>query len=331
MVTVVVAFIALAGLAAACTRLARGYALRRELLDLPGERRSHAVATPRGGGIAIVVAVLLAMAAAAAGAAPVQMVLAGAFALGLVMVAVVGLVDDHRPLSPWLRLAVHAFSAAVFAAALSHAGAAPLVTAITFMMIMVLVNVWNFMDGINGIAATQALLVAGALLVGLQDGWALVALAMAAACLGFLPYNFPRARIFMGDVGSGATGFALAALAGVFVAGAAPGTGMLLLLPLSAFLVDAGLTLLRRVLRGERWWTPHVQHAYQAWARQSGHVPVTLGYAAWTLAGLMLAWVCRNADMVFILSICIGWYTGAASIWWLLQRRDRPGGDKASE
>lgn len=331
MVTAVIVFIALAGLAAVGTWLARGYALRRELLDLPGERRSHAVATPRGGGIAIVVVVVLAMAAAVAGAAPVQPMLAGAFALGLVMVAAVGLVDDHRPLSPWLRLAVHALSAAVFSAALSHAGATPLVTAITFGMILVLVNVWNFMDGINGIAATQALLVAGALLAGLDGGWALVALAMAAACLGFLPYNFPRARIFMGDVGSGATGFAVAALGGVFAAGAEPGAGVLLLLPLSAFLVDAGLTLLRRVLRGERWWTPHVQHGYQAWARRAGHVPVTLGYAAWTLAGLFLAHVCSDVDMVFILPICIGWYTGAASIWWLLQRHDRPGGDKASE
>lgn len=319
------AFIALAFLAALGTWLARAYALQRNLLDEPGERRSHSVATPRGGGIAIMAVVLLALCSAifvpAGAQGPAVPWLHLAFALGFGLVGVVGLVDDHRPLSPWHRLAVHAVAAAAFSAALWQAGGTLPVAAAVFIAILVLVNVWNFMDGINGIAATQALLVAAGLFGGLAGSWATVALALAAACVGFLPYNFPRARIFMGDVGSGAVGFALAALGGVLAASRGVDAGLLMLLPLSAFLVDASLTLARRVLRGERWWTPHVQHAYQGWARDSGHVPVTLAYAAWTLAGLLLAWACRDADTVFILSICGGWYTGAASIWWLLQRR----------
>lgn len=325
-------FAALAAVAALGTWLARAYALRRNLLDHPGERRSHSTATPRGGGIAIVAVVLLGLAGAAAGlAGPAHSGVAAAFTAGLALVALVGLLDDHRPLSPWLRLAVHAVAAAVFAFALWQAGSTSWLAVIVCVAILVLVNVWNFMDGINGIAASQALLVAAGLAAGLDGGGFLVALGLAAACAGFLPYNFPRARIFMGDVGSGALGFALAALGGVFAASAGPGPGLLLLLPLSAFLVDAGLTLGRRVVRGERWWTPHVQHAYQVWARRAGHVPVTLAYGAWTVAGLVLAWASRDVDTVFILCICAGWYTGAASIWSLLQRHGRSGGETGTE
>jgi len=327
--------LALVGLSALGTGLARAYALRRQLLDQPGERRSHTVATPRGGGIAIVVVVLLAAAALAVSGAgagdPVAYGLLAAFAGGLGMVALAGLVDDHRPLSPWLRLGVHVLAAGWFAIALWIEGAAPLAAAATFAAIVVLVNVWNFMDGIDGIAATQAVLVAVGLAAALQGAWSLLAAALAAAALGFLPYNLPRARIFMGDVGSGAIGFALAALGGVFAAAAGPRGGLLLLFPLSAFLVDAGLTLLRRMLRGERWWTPHVEHAYQGWARRAGHVPVTAAYAGWTLAGLLLAFGLRDVDLVFILSGCVGWYTGAALIWWWLQHRDRSRGGPETE
>ena len=319
-----IAFVALLGASATGTWLARAYALRRRLLDHPGERRSHSVATPRGGGIAIVVVLLLALAGVVAGpwggAGPGPL---AAFGGGLAMVALAGLVDDHRPLSPWLRLGVHAVAAGWFAAALWHGGASLPVIAVVFLAILVLVNVWNFMDGIDGIAASQAMLVSLGLAAGLQGAWSFLALALVAASLGFLPYNFPRARIFMGDVGSGATGFALAALGGMFVVDAGAGGGLLLLLPLSAFLVDAGLTLLRRVLRGERWWTPHVQHAYQAWARGAGHFPVTVAYAGWTVTGLLLAFALRDVDPVFILSSCVGWYTVAALLWWWLQWRGR--------
>ena len=329
------ALVALVGLSALGTWLARAYALRRQLVDEPGERRSHSVATPRGGGIAIVAVVLLAAAVAAASGGgdggPVAHGLLAAFAGGLAMVALAGLVDDHRPLSPWLRLGVHALAAGWFAVALWLESAAPAAAIATFVAIVVLVNVWNFMDGIDGIAATQAVLVAAGLALALDGAWSLLAAALAAATLGFLPYNLPRARIFMGDVGSGAIGFALAALGGVFAAEAGPRGGLLLLVPLSAFLVDAGLTLLRRVLRGERWWTPHVQHAYQGWARRAGHVPVTAAYAGWTSGGLLLAFAFRNVDLVFILLGCAGWYTGAALIWWWLQRRDRSSGEPKTE
>jgi hypothetical protein len=92
--------------------------------------------------------------------------------------------------------------------------------------------------------------------------------------------------------------------------------------PLSAFLVDSGLTLLRRMLRREAWWTPHTQHAYQVWARRAGHARVTLAYAGWTLAGALLAWGGFRLPVHFMLCIGLAWYTSAAFVWWSLQRME---------
>jgi len=300
------------------TWLARQYALRRELIDHPGERRSHSVPTPRGGGLSIVIALLVAI-CVLAWRNPQQIVLIAGFGLGLVLVAGIGMVDDHRPLSPWLRLSVQAVAAALFALAVAGAWGDLLAALVAFVAIMVLTNIWNFMDGINGIAASQATLVATGLALLLGGSWAWIALALTAACLGFLPFNFPRARIFLGDVGSGALGFALAAL--LLMAWKHNDFPMpLFLLPLSAFLVDSGLTLLRRLLRGERWWTAHAQHAYQRWAFRIGtHTPVTFAYAGWTAAGWLLAWWLAPRSETTMVIGCAIWLAATAVIWALLQ------------
>ena len=309
------------------TWLARRYALRHALLDAPGERRAHSVPTPRGGGIGIVVAVLLAGGLLLAiddfrllqGALP-----------GLALVAVIGLLDDHAPVSPWLRLLVHALAAALLAwATWSMTGNAWLAV-VAFGLAIVLTNIWNFMDGIDGIAATQAVLVAGAVAFAGADGWRTWALALAAATLGFLPFNVPKARIFLGDVGSGALGFAVAALLMSRLQAAWPVHASLIpwCLPISAFVIDATLTLARRVLRGERWWEPHAQHAYQAWARRLGaHMPVTLAYAGWTLAAIVLMRGLSDATPAVVLLSCVAWYTAGAGFWWLLQRPKLQGKD----
>lgn len=300
------------------TWLARWYALRNELIDHPGERRSHAVATPRGGGIAIVIALLVATLALAV-RLPAQAPLLAAFGLGLALVAGVGLIDDHRPLSASLRLAVHVLAAAMFAYAVWHVLDAPWLALGAFAAALALTNVCNFMDGINGLAASQAALVALALgwLAGAPGLW--LGLALAAASLGFLPFNFPRARIFMGDVGSGAVGFALAGLA-VFASAGLGSRSAVILMPLSAFLIDAGLTLLRRMLRRERWWTAHAQHAYQVWARRVGHTKVTIAYAMHTLAAVLALPILLHARMSFMLCTVAAWYMSGAFLWWWLQR-----------
>lgn len=316
------------GLSLAGTLYARGYAAKRDLYDHPGERRSHVVPTPRGGGIGIVLAGLVAMLVVAwvvPGQAGV-MIAAGA---GLLLVAAIGWLDDHRPLPAWPRLVVHAMTALLLAAIAWRASGQVPVALGTFLLAMVLVNIWNFMDGIDGIAATQAVVVACAcalLAQGQLVYW--LSLALAAACLGFLPMNLVRARIFLGDVGSGALGYLLALvmlLAALELGPARPGTWIVLLLPPSAFLLDATLTLGARMVRGERWWTPHVGHAYQRWADRSGrHWPVTLAYTLWAIAGSVLALWARDRPIAFIMSTGIAWYLGGGIPWlWLQSRRNK--------
>ncbi|HEY9541162.1 MAG TPA: hypothetical protein VIR05_05950 [Luteimonas sp.] len=312
----------LAVVSLAGTLAARGYALRRDLLDHPGERRSHVVPTPRGGGIGIVLAMLVAMGLLAYGDGSQVLAMAAA---GLLLVAGIGWLDDHRPLTPWSRLAVHAVASCLLGIVAIGAGGQFASALFAFVLAMVLVNIWNFMDGIDGIAALQALVVAGgcALLAGdPASRW--MALALAAACLGFLPLNLPRARIFLGDVGSGALGYALALVIVLAAVGggeaSSPAAWMLLLLPPSAFLVDAALTLAARIFRGERWWTPHVAHAYQRWAKGLGrHFPVTFAYAAWAVAGGLLAGGIRDLPDAFIMCAGSAWYLGGGILWLRLQ------------
>lgn len=324
--------IACALLAALGTALARRYALRRHLLDQPGERRSHIVATPRGGGIAIV-AVMLAALALAAVATPQQRTFCIAGAAGLAIVATVGWIDDHRPLSALLRLLAHAVAAALLALAVLAGGAGPAWALVAFALAIGLVNAWNFMDGINGLAASQAALVAaGFSLLSPDPAARALCVALVAACVGFLPFNTPSARIFLGDVGSGALGFLMAMLA-VLVAMQLPrsGEGMAqsalrglpLLLPLSAFLVDAGLTLGRRVLRGERWWHAHVQHAYQRWAATAGHGRVTTAYLGWTAISICVMAATWTLDSAGIIAAVSTWYFGGGIVWVWLQSRHR--------
>jgi len=319
-------------IAAAGTWLARRYALWRRLIDEPGERRSHVVATPRGGGIGVVLALAIAVPTLAlrfpAQAAPLAL-----FGTGFVLVALIGWIDDHRPLSPWLRLAVHGVAAALLG--LAFVGSAPIgvAPALLFLMVafaaLVLVNAWNFMDGIDGIAASQAMIAATTLAVLAGAAWGWLGLAIAGACLGFLPFNAPRARIFMGDVGSGALGYALAAVTAAAACRLAE-RSWLVLLPLSAFLVDTGLTLVRRVLRGEQWWAAHTQHAYQAAARRWGHPVVTLAFAAWSLAWSLLGLVLASLNNVFMIITTVACYTSAVLTWTWLQAARQPSASDAT-
>ena len=301
------------------TWLARGYALRRQLIDHPGERRSHQQATPRGGGISIVLVLLGAMLTLAL-RSPAHAGALGVAGAGLLLVAGIGWIDDHRPLSAQLRLVVHAVAAGLLCVALSLYGAQTLDLVIAFAAVVVLVNVWNFMDGINGIASSQAALVAIAYALFASNGpvtW--LGLALAAALCGFLPFNFPRARIFLGDVGSGALGYALAGLLALSSLNAEIAWRAVLVLPLMPFLIDASLTLLSRIVRGERWWQPHTQHAYQAWARLHGHARVTFGYAVAAVSVSLAAFVMRSSDGAVIMLLYIV-VIGLGGMAWRLSR-----------
>lgn len=267
--------------AALGTRLALGYARRRAMFDLPGRRRNHATPTPRGGGVGLVGAVLCGLfALAVLGFLPLRASLA--YAIGLALVAAVGWIDDHRSLSPWLRLAAHFLAAALWAWQGLPDG-----NLLHVIVLVATINFWNFMDGIDGLVVTQSAWVAVIAMLGLGPagaaGWALLAAILGGACLGFLPFNFPKARIFLGDVGSGGLGFGCGAL--LLLAGTLPGMDLWLAgLVASALLLDAGYTLLARILRGRRWYTAHREHLYQ-WMVRSGrsHARTTAFYMAWNL------------------------------------------------
>jgi len=264
------------------------------MMDVPNARSSHQRSTPRGGGVAIVLvtsASLLVLAVRGSLASDLLISLAG----GGLCVAAIGYADDHRSLPPWIRLIVQV-GAAIWAVAwlgslptlrigehVNHFGWFGTLAAV--VGIVWALNLFNFMDGIDGIAASEAVFVAvaGAWLTA-GAHWtgdvAAASLAFAAACGGFLLWNWPPARIFMGDVGSGYLGYVIAVLALTASRGNRAALWVWLILS-GVFFVDATVTLLRRLVRGERIYQAHRTHAYQWLARRWGsHAKVTCAVLA---------------------------------------------------
>jgi UDP-N-acetylmuramyl pentapeptide phosphotransferase/UDP-N-acetylglucosamine-1-phosphate transferase len=303
---IIVALAIIAGcallLSLAFTGAALAYANRRGLLDQPGKRRSHTQPTPRGGGIGIIAATLLAgVAAWCLLERPLAWMQPAALAAALLAVALIGWRDDHAPLPVMPRLFVHVGAAllvglAVLAPRAMHD---PRIWWLLPPLVPVLVgfiNAHNFMDGIDGILGQQGSFVM--LGLGLLAAWqgnvgvAALAFATAAGCLGFLVFNWPPAKIFMGDVGSGALGLAIGAVAALVVQRNPATIWACLILP-SAFLVDSGLTLARRMLAGQRWYAPHRQHLYQWLVRLKwSHARADVAYMIWNLVVVApLAWL----------------------------------------
>lgn len=283
----------LAGFSFILTAALGWYALANSLMDIPNARSSHVVATPRGGGVAIVfcflvgVSVLLyldSMLPARAGV--------GFIGAGLV-VAVVGFMDDHGHIAARWRLLAH-FSAAGWG--LYWLGGLPVLTVLGWdvdlgaigylfaaLYLVWLLNLYNFMDGIDGIASVEAISVclggAGIFVLqggGYGDAAVILPLLLAFSVAGFLVWNFPPAKIFMGDAGSGFLGITLGLLS-IQAAHSAPQLFWSWLILLGVFIVDATYTLFRRLLRGDKVYEPHRSHAYQYAARRYGqHRFVTL-------------------------------------------------------
>jgi len=280
--------IAVAGLVCALlsyllTGRVRAYALRTDMLDRPNERSSHQVSTPRGGGVAIVLVSLggiLASTAAGWIAAPV----CAAWACGGAIVAIAGYVDDRRGLRASWRFSCHVLAAAILVWTASRLqtsawlatilGIGPVGWGIAVLGVVWSINLFNFMDGTDGIAAAQALFFAGGSVVvlalfGADSGGLLAPVILAGSVAGFLTWNWPPARIFMGDVGSGFLGYAVSCLA-VFSPGGSRTTIWTWVILHGLFFCDATVTLLVRLLRGERVYQAHRQHLYQHLARRWG-------------------------------------------------------------
>jgi UDP-N-acetylmuramyl pentapeptide phosphotransferase/UDP-N-acetylglucosamine-1-phosphate transferase len=313
-----------AGLAAAVAwavaRAVCSWAEHRRILDVPNERSSHSRPTPRLGGLGLIggVAAGVLVPIGATAIDPARYVLVLAIAVGL---AAVSLLDDLRGLSARLRLVVHAIAGAatiwgldvvarVQAAGLD-AAAAWAFAVVAAVWIVAFVNAFNFMDGIDGIAAGQALVAGlGWLAVGatLNDPVVVrLAAAIAGAAAGFLILNWSPARLFMGDVGSAFFGYLLAAMplvhgSAVELAPAAP----VLVWP---FLFDTAFTLLRRASRGEPLLEAHRSHLYQRLTSrgQAGalsHAQVAAAYMALAAAGVPTAWALATGR----------WTSGAAGV-----------------
>lgn len=298
------------------------YARRRGLLDREGPRRSHVGAVPRGGGLAVVL-VLLGACGLLLGGDWLPSALVVRFAACLAAVAAIGWLDDHRPLPASLRLLVH-LAAALALAWPAGGGAEAWLLALAVLALVAAVNIWNFMDGIDGIASLQAVFVAALLVHAFAaadaPGALLLALALLAGCLGFLPFNLPRARIFLGDVGSGGIGFALGALLLLALREGALDAWTALLLT-SAFWLDAGLTLATRIVLGRRWYTAHREHLYQWLVRRGrSHLQVDLLFAAWNLLIVLPAYLLIAADVLPSLPVLATVAALGAGLWLAARR-----------
>jgi UDP-GlcNAc:undecaprenyl-phosphate/decaprenyl-phosphate GlcNAc-1-phosphate transferase len=326
----------LAALASVATLLAWAMARWRPLMDKPNARSSHVLPTPRGGGIGIVVATLIGwvtfwsagFASRPAGAAEFGL------AAGAVIVALAGLADDRRAQSAAIKLGAQALAALVAIAAglsfervplplLGTVELGPLGPALTFVWLVGLTNAFNFMDGLDGLAASTAVIAAVFLALvahQLQAGpVAALAWSLAAGSLGFLLLNLPPARIFMGDVGSQFLGFAFAGL-GILLARHTGDGGGAWIVPLLLFhfLFDTAFTAALRARRGARLWEAHREHLYQRLNRTGvGHGGVTLILSAMALLNGVFA-IAMIGDTPPIVAAAIV----QATFTWLVLRRE---------
>jgi UDP-N-acetylmuramyl pentapeptide phosphotransferase/UDP-N-acetylglucosamine-1-phosphate transferase len=259
------------------TGLVVGWLRHRAILDHPNDRSSHTIPTPRGGGWGIMLTLLPAWAALGWATGRMGFLIPVLAAMALLMA--ISWIDDRHNLSPVVRLPAQVGAVVLGLTtlpddALIFQGLLPWVAdrAVATLCWVWFINLFNFMDGIDGLAGTEAATVGSgiavvALLAGLGPEPAWLGLALAGAALGFLGWNWHPARVFMGDVGSIPLGFALGWL--LILLAASGHLAAALLLPLY-FVTDATLTLLRRLSDGKRVWQAHREHFYQR-AVQSGY------------------------------------------------------------
>lgn len=317
----------------AIAELIRRYGARLGLVQVPNHRSSHVKPTASGGGLGIAVAgTAFGIVLGLGGPGSFQVAVAVS-AIG----ATIGFLDDRFDLSSILRIIAHF---GLVAALLISTGIVPVPDSVTLPIlplltlgILLLVGVWwinlfNFMDGIDGLASTEAIFLLGAALsftvtATIGHGDAVVVAAMAiviAACLGFLLLNWPPAKVFMGDAGSNYLAFFILAAALITLASGTMRYSVWAILP-ATFVTDATVTLVRRALSGERWLSAHRLHAYQKLSRRwNSHLASMLLYAAINLIWLYpLAYLAHTrpgqewlmAGLAYIPLIAFCWLVGA--------------------
>lgn len=289
--------------------------LRSELslpLDQPNDRSLHRDPTPRIGGVGVMAGIVAGWTTAFSHVSPWLLT-------ATLLLALISLVDDVRELPVLFRLLAHFLAAAAAALFIIDAGlrggfAPPAqgiaVTAFLIVALVWMTNLFNFMDGADGLAGGMALFGFGCYgLAALSEGdpgMAAMAFSVAAAAGGFLVFNFPPARVFLGDCGSIPLGF-LAGTLGLLGWQSALWPAWFPLITFSPFIVDATITLLLRIARGERFWCPHYEHYYQHLVRMGwGHRKLAVsGYLLMALVG-GIALATRKSDEITQLSALAG-------------------------
>lgn len=263
------------------TAVMRRYAIANNIYDIPNSRSSHTLKTPRGGGVSIVLVFLGALiflwwsTDISDGTSFLSIFLGGS------IVAMIGFRDDHQHIPARWRFFAHLIAAIVSLSLLPELPELKIfsttfdIAAITFpfyvLMLIWLLNLYNFMDGIDGIASIEAITVsvcaAVILLLNGSEAEAQILLVLSACVAGFLVWNWPPAKIFMGDASSGFLGFTLGLMAVITSINNTISLWSWLIL-LAVFVTDATYTLIRRMVNGDKWYEAHRSHAYQILSRQ---------------------------------------------------------------
>ncbi len=270
--------------------LYRQLALRWHLVDIPNARSAHKETVARGGGLPLMLAFTAAYLGIVYGAAGFGSLVDGIILLSLVLL-LIGVVDDSRNLGVATRLFSYGLCCLLAAWHLLP-GHPPWLWLMAGLGLLWLLNLYNFMDGLDGLAGFEAVFVTLSAAVlgwhaGMDSFLVNICLLLASACCGFLVVNWPRASLFLGDAGSVPLGFLLGALCLLFVQDGWQWLACWLIL-LAAFVVDATVTLLWRIARGERFLEAHNMHAYQRLSRYWGsHVRVLAVLAAVNLLWLL--------------------------------------------
>lgn len=315
------------------TRLLISQLTKREILDRPNERSSHAIPTPRGGGIAVTLCVLagwgvLWFLSSKIWPGEMSTALLSAMA-GAVLLAAISFADDILTLKARSRFAVQIIAVAIGLWFLpQHQGVFSdwlpvwVDLALTGLIWLWFLNLFNFMDGIDGISGVETLSISiGVILLGLTGlaapALVLPALVITASILGFLKWNWSPARIFLGDVGSIPIGYLLGWLLIMIAGGAKTGGAVwtaVFILPLY-YVVDASIILIKRTIRRENIFEAHRQHFYQqAVIKGHGHAKVCLAIALCNVVLIVTAVYVTSFSLIAAAAISIGSVT-ALLLW----------------
>ncbi len=254
------------------------YAEKLYLIDIPSERSSHLRPTPKGGGVGILCAFLI----VSVGIQPIS------FWLPIFFLSIVSLKNDISDISPKVRLVVQFIVVLVVLlnSGIGTSGGLIIVPLILFCLcaffVVATANIYNFMDGINGIASLMGIVsffLLGLFLIAFEKEFAVLCFGLAFSCLGFLPFNVPRAKIFMGDVGSILLGFVFATV--VVLTTRSPLEFLIMSSFLLLFYLDELISIVNRIKQGKSLLVAHRGHLYQILVNEGGcvHWKVASGYA----------------------------------------------------